>query len=150
MKYGLLYDKSNGAVRGLLEVSAQDEETVFAANIAAYDQSRPSIGVLEISSGHAILSDNRLLWKVDLGTLEIEKKTELTITTDKPQIAADGTDEATISISPDTSIDVLVNGETVTLAAGETLALTSDVPMRFEISIDHIDFYADPIIVEAV
>ena len=140
MKTAIKYRVSTNRVMGHLEAS---NDALLATQLSSL---MPDTGGIEVDSDHdAIRNPDK--WRVSSGVLQA--KTVLVISADKSQILADGIDEATITISPATALDVSVDDNAIALTSGESLIITSDTPKTFRVFIDHIDYYADPILIKA-
>lgn len=108
----------------------------------------PGEGWLFLDPNHPVMRDTTA-WRVVNG--EIVEKPLITLTAKPPTFAGDGLAECVISHDNAYPLTVTVDpGETITLAVGEALTLTSDVPQRFRIQAEDPELRCSPIIVLAV
>ncbi len=133
-------DKVTGELLGVYTGSAEARLT--------YEETA-TVSVHDVPLDHPIF-DKQREWSGLGGNLV--QKAEVVISTNKPQIVADGIDEAAVTfvglVAP-ISVSFGEGVNQIATPADPEIILTSDVPRQFVIEIDDKLHFAEPIFVEA-
>jgi len=142
MQMLLKYERSTGAIRGIFESGVTG---MLEAQIVPDD---PDWGYLRHDTALTAEALQRE-WYVHEDLLVA--KTVLTLTATPSPFAADAVTVCTVTVDPFVPCTVLVDGVPYALIEEDpTLALTSDVPHRFQIALAPMAAYmADPVTAEA-
>lgn len=146
MTIALKYLDTGQIIGNLVAPTLQD----LQENIKANAQAIPKTKYFILSQDKEFVSNEIYKWRINTNTLKLMEKTKITLTPSKPQILADGIDECVVQLSPSYGVEILVNITPVVVPKGESLILTSDVPIVFFIRMRNANYYCNEITIEAV
>ena len=138
----LIYENSSKEILGVFRLSSR------AASL--YPKDPVNQTKIDLTPAHPIIHE-QLKWKVNDAGDNVEQKEVVIISVDKPNILADGIDEAAISLSGLVAPALVSFGnglsQTVT-PADPVIQLTSDVPRQFVVEINDMLHFSEPVFVE--
>jgi len=144
MPSAVFYRPIDGAILGLVQTS--DSASLL---LNATTDRR----MILVSETHPIWTAQHQ-WRVDPGAAQLERKTQVVLTADKPVFLADGVDTVRITatgLTGPASARVRPDDRWVAFAPIDpVLQITADTPKRFIVQIQDERYWSDPVVVEAV